>query len=117
MLRIWANELYFNSKDLQKAEMLVNEVISEASNLSTTEIDIENYKNFAKDIRDRIEAINMQNWLNLNDNIYCNVKKRVKSRDLNSFNRSIIPNIDANSLLNAEIPKKRMKVKHSCFQN
>lgn len=57
MLRIWANELYFNSKDLSKAEMLVNEAISEVSNLSTTEIDIENYKNFAKDIRDRIEAI------------------------------------------------------------
>ena len=57
MLRIWANELYFNSKDLPKAEMLVNEAISEVSNLSTTEIDIENYKNFLKDIQDRIKDI------------------------------------------------------------
>ena len=57
MLRIWANELYFNSKDLPKAEMLVNEAINEVSNLSTTEIDIENYKNFLKDIQDRIKAI------------------------------------------------------------
>lgn len=57
MLRVWANDLYFKSKDLPKAERLVNEAISEVSNLPTTEIDIENYRNFAKDIRNRMEAI------------------------------------------------------------
>ena len=57
MLRVWANDLYFNSKDLSKAAGLVDEAVSELSGLSKTQTDITNYRNFAKEIRDKIQAI------------------------------------------------------------
>ena len=57
MLRVWANELYFSSKDLPKALNLVDEAISELSDLSEPQSDITNYKNFAEMIREKITAI------------------------------------------------------------
>ena len=57
MLRIWANELYFSSKDLPKALNLVNKAIDELSALPGKESDIANYRNFAEEIRDKIKAI------------------------------------------------------------
>ena len=57
MLRKWANDLYFSSKDLPKALTLVDEAISEMSSLSQLKSDIPNYRNFAGMIEDRIRAI------------------------------------------------------------